>query len=154
LELSLLLTLSILLHLDEVNRLFDPGHVLTERGYAFVQTWSIKAAHPVLPFFLNILATMASLTNGAAAKLFPSNGNPLFAFFLNVNYAQTRKSAGTSMAAFAEGMEAEAARQQDPDLRPRTPQPQITSAVLHGSTPEAFSNDVPATSSRWRTALR
>ena len=150
-----MLTLSILFHLDEVNRLFDPGHVLTERGYAFVQTWSIKAAHPVLPFFLNILATMASLTNGAAAKLFPSNGNPLFAFFLNVNYAQTRKSAGTSivdamgehldaairqrvMAAFAEGMEAEAARQQDPDLRPRSPQPQITSAVLHGSTPEAF----------------
>jgi hypothetical protein len=76
----------------EVERMFDPAFVLTERGYAFVQTWAIKAAHPVLPFAMNFISLMPGLSNGAAANLFPNAVSTLFCFFLNINYSQTRKS--------------------------------------------------------------
>ena len=82
----------------EVRRMFDPAFVLTARGYAFVQTYAIKVAHPELPFAMNFISLMPALSNGAAAKLFPNASSPLFCFFLNVNYSQTRKSSCANIA--------------------------------------------------------
>ena len=35
---------------DIVDKVFDPVQVLTREGYNLIQTYSIKAAHPVLPY--------------------------------------------------------------------------------------------------------
>ena len=82
---------------DEVDRLFDAPKVLTPRGHALVQTYAIKGAHPELPYALNFLTMMAALSNGARARLFPNADSPLFLVFVNVNYAQVRKSSITGL---------------------------------------------------------
>ena len=35
---------------DIVDKVFDPVQALTREGYNLIQTYSIKAAHPVLPY--------------------------------------------------------------------------------------------------------
>lgn len=82
----------------EVETMFRPLDILTKKGYAFVQTWAIKAAHPTLPYVMQFLCLLASLANGASARMFPNGGSPLFLCFFNVNYSQTRKSSLTAMA--------------------------------------------------------
>ena len=81
----------------EIDDKFRAAFVLGVRGKAFVETWAIKAAHPLFAFALAFLATMAGLVNGAKAKLFPNSASPLFAFFLNINFSQTRKSSITGV---------------------------------------------------------
>ena len=61
--------------------------MFTANGHAFIQTYSIKAAHPELPFGMHVLTMMASLSNGGSAHVFPRGGSPLLMFHLNVNYA-------------------------------------------------------------------
>ena len=77
---------------DTVEKHFDPKYVLTENGHDLVQHYSIKAAHPEMPYAMHFLSMMCALSNGAKIALFPSSDSPLFQFCLNVNYAQTRKS--------------------------------------------------------------
>ena len=80
-----------------VDKKFQAKKVLTSEGHAFAQTHAIKGSHGVFPTALNFLALMPSLTNGARAQLFPNAPSPLFCVFLNINYAQVRKSALTAI---------------------------------------------------------
>ena len=80
---------------DIVEKVFDPVKVLTREGYDLIQTYSIKAVHPVLPYVLHFLAMMCAMANGARTRWFPNYSNPLFIMALNVNYTQTRKSSLT-----------------------------------------------------------
>ena len=81
---------------DIVDKFFDPVKVLTREGYELILSYSIKAAHPVLPHVLHFLAMMCSLANGAKSSWFPNAPSPLFIFAINVNYTQTRKSSLTA----------------------------------------------------------
>ena len=76
---------------DIVDKHFDPVKVLTRAGYELILSYSIKAAHPVLPHVMHFLAMMCALANGAKSSWFPNAASPLFIFALNVNYTQTRK---------------------------------------------------------------
>ncbi|CAK0860829.1 unnamed protein product [Prorocentrum cordatum] len=80
---------------DIVDKFFDPAKVLTQRGYELIQTYSIRAAHPVLPYVMHFLAMMCALSNGAKSAWFPHAHSPMFLMVLNVNFAQTRKSSIT-----------------------------------------------------------
>ncbi|CAK0820661.1 unnamed protein product [Prorocentrum cordatum] len=80
---------------DIVDKFFDPATVLTQRGYELIQTYSIRAAHPVLPYVMHFLAMMCALSNGAKSAWFPRAHSPMFLMVLNVNFAQTRKSSIT-----------------------------------------------------------
>ena len=53
---------------DIVDKFFDPVKALTREGYALIQTYSIKAAHPVLPYVLHFLAMMRAMANGAKTR--------------------------------------------------------------------------------------
>lgn len=83
---------------DVVDDKFHAAEALTPEGHAFVQTHAIKGSHAEFPCAMNFLAMMPALTNGARAKLFPNGLSPLFNVFLNINYAQTRKSSLTGSA--------------------------------------------------------
>ena len=80
-----------------VDDKFNARRILTPEGHAFVQTHAIKGSHPEFPTALNFISLMPALSNGARAHLFPSAASPLFSVFLNINYAQTRKSALTGI---------------------------------------------------------
>jgi hypothetical protein len=57
---------------DIVDKYFDPVRVLTRKGYELIPSYSIKAAHPVLPHVLHFLAMMCALANGAKSRWFPN----------------------------------------------------------------------------------
>ena len=80
---------------DIVDKHFDPVAVLGKEGHNLIQTYSIKAAHPELPYVLHFLSMMCSLSNGAQVTWFPNSPSPMFLMVLNVNYTQTRKSSIT-----------------------------------------------------------
>ena len=144
---------------DIVDRVFDPMTVLTRTGYHLIQTYSIRAAHPVLPYVLHFLAMMCALANGAKSFWFPNAPNPMFIMTLNVNYAQTRKSSITGNGdQFGDKLDAVArdvvTKKVDAamdamtqgggdDARTKgrsqaTRYPQVTSCVLHSATPTEF----------------
>ena len=81
---------------DVIDDTLEPKLILGNIGYQFVHTWAIKG--PLLPFFMNLLAILPALANGAKTAIFPAAASPLFLIFLNVNFLQTRKSACTGMA--------------------------------------------------------
>ena len=63
---------------DVVEKTCDPVKVLTRAGYNLIQAYSIKAAHPMLPYVLHFLAMMCSLGNGAKSVWFPNSPSPVF----------------------------------------------------------------------------
>ena len=141
---------------DVVDDHYDPKKILTPGGHALVQTHAIKAAHPHLPCALHFLAMMCALANGAKSQWFPNAASPLFIMFINVNYAQTRKSSLTGNAdAFGDLLdkfvrtvaddiwnttmraEHEAAERKGVPKTNR-PKPVVISSVLHSATAEEF----------------
>ena len=80
---------------DIVDKWFDPVKVLTREGCELILSYSIKAAHPVLPHVLHFLAMMCALAKGAKSQWFPNAPSPIFIFAINVNYTQTKESSLT-----------------------------------------------------------
>ena len=137
-----------------VKQKYNPRSVLRPDGHALVQTYSIKAAHPELPYAMHFLTMMSALNNGATTKWFANKASTLFMAFLNVNYAQVRKSSITANAdefgdlldkfvrkgiqdSFDKLSEDEKdAASRRGEAPPARPKPKVTSSVMHSATPE------------------
>ncbi|CAK0858559.1 unnamed protein product [Prorocentrum cordatum] len=134
---------------DAVDGHFDPNYVLTKSGHDLVQLYSIKASHPEMPYAMHFLSMMCALSNGAKIALFPSSDNPLFIFFFNINYAQTRKSSITGNAdGFGDQIDKHVLKvvekmwddlkSADDEEEENNVAPKIVSSVLHSATPAEF----------------
>ena len=82
----------------KVHNDFDAETMFSQQGHHLMPIYGIQSSHPVLPWSLHCLALMPPLVNGASSQCFPNKASPSVLAAVNVNYAQSNKSALTGHA--------------------------------------------------------
>ena len=77
-----------------VDQSYSASDVLGPTASQTVLRMATRAAHHDLPVGLSLMAGLVACTNGASIEIFPGSASPLALAVLNVNFPQTRKSAG------------------------------------------------------------